>query len=125
MELLEQVESYLAQTRMPASSFGRLAVGDPRFVEDLRSGRHPRRKTQQRVQAFLTQASEGAGVPALATSRLNSADNPKPQSDTCGHATESFAVQGRDPIDFARVRRGVAKKVRKNEVDMSAIRGLH
>lgn len=57
MELLEQVENYLACTRMPPSTFGRLVVGDPRFVEDLRSGRRPRRKTQERVWAYLTARS--------------------------------------------------------------------
>ena len=53
MELLEQIEAYLVRTRTPASTFGRLAVGDPRFVDDMRSGRNPRRKTQERVGKFL------------------------------------------------------------------------
>lgn len=53
MELLEQVESYLAKSRMPPSTFGRAVVGDPRFVDDLREGRRPRRKTAQRVLSFL------------------------------------------------------------------------
>lgn len=57
MELLEHVEAYLAQTRIPPSTFGRLAIGDPRFVEDLRSGRRPRRRTQERVWAYLTSSS--------------------------------------------------------------------
>lgn len=53
MELLEQIESYLARTRIPPSKFGRVVVGDPRFVEDLRSGRLPRAKTCERVRSFL------------------------------------------------------------------------
>jgi hypothetical protein len=53
MELLEQVESYLARSRVPPSTFGRMAVGDPRFVEDLRSGRRPRLNTRKRVYAYL------------------------------------------------------------------------
>lgn len=53
MELLEQVESYLARTKVPPSTFGRRVVGDPRFVDDLREGRRPRRKTAQRVLSFL------------------------------------------------------------------------
>lgn len=53
MELLGQVEAYLARTRMPPSTFGRMALGDPRFVDDLRSGRRPRPKTQERVCAYL------------------------------------------------------------------------
>jgi hypothetical protein len=59
MELLEQVESYLARTRVPPSRFGRMAVGDPRFVGDLRAGRRLRRKTQERVRHYLTQAQSG------------------------------------------------------------------
>lgn len=54
MDLLEQIETYLAQTHMPPSKFGRLAVGDPRFVEDLRGGRLPRPRTCQRVRSYLT-----------------------------------------------------------------------
>lgn len=57
MELLDQIEGYLARTGTKASMFGRLAVGDPRFVQDLREGRRPRRKTQERVRQFLMEKS--------------------------------------------------------------------
>lgn len=53
MELLDQIESYLTLHRMPPSKFGRLALGDPRFVEDLRAGRLPRSRTCERVRSFL------------------------------------------------------------------------
>jgi hypothetical protein len=53
MELLDQIETYLTQQRMPPSKFGRLAVGDPRFVEDLRGGRLPRAKTCDRIRQYL------------------------------------------------------------------------
>lgn len=53
MELLDQIEAYFAQHRMPPSKFGRLAVGDPRFVKDLRGGRLPRAKTRERVKRYL------------------------------------------------------------------------
>jgi len=53
MELLNEIETYLSRTGLAASKFGRLAVGDPRFVEDLRSGRRPRRKTLERVSCYL------------------------------------------------------------------------
>jgi 2,4-dienoyl-CoA reductase-like NADH-dependent reductase (Old Yellow Enzyme family) len=59
MELLEQVESYLARTRISPSKFGRMALGDPRFVDDLRAGRKLRRKTLERVRCYLTQAQSG------------------------------------------------------------------
>lgn len=74
MELLEQVESYLAQTKVPPSTFGRMAVGDPRFVQDLRLGRRLRRKTQERVRRYLTRAQSGV------TSRTRTATWPRTQS---------------------------------------------
>lgn len=59
MELLDQIETYLAQHRIPPSKFGRLAVGDPRFVDDLRGGRLPRARTCARVRSYLSQTSSG------------------------------------------------------------------
>lgn len=53
MELLDQIEGYLARSGTKASMFGRQAVGDPRFVQDLREGRRPRRKTQERVRQYI------------------------------------------------------------------------
>jgi hypothetical protein len=55
MELMEQIEAYLAQTRTSPSTFGRLAVGDPRLVADLKSGRRPRRSTEQRLREYLNE----------------------------------------------------------------------
>lgn len=76
MELLDQIEIYLARHAMPPSKFGRLAVGDPRFVEDLRGGRLPRANTCDRVHSFL-RASTAAenqqmlsqGIPSLSPSK--------------------------------------------------------
>ena len=53
MDLLSEIEGYLARNAMPPSKFGRMAVGDPRFVQDLRGGRIPRRKTLERVKCYL------------------------------------------------------------------------
>jgi hypothetical protein len=55
MELLEQIEEYLAQTRTSPSTFGRLAVGDPRLVADLKSGRRLRRRTEERLRDYLNE----------------------------------------------------------------------
>ncbi len=52
-ELLEKIEQHLAITGVAATRFGRAAVGDPRFVEDLRAGRVPRRRTIAKVETFL------------------------------------------------------------------------
>jgi hypothetical protein len=51
--LLKEVEKYLRQNGTAPTRFGRDAVGDPRFVFDLRNGRDPRPRTIARVRAFL------------------------------------------------------------------------
>ena len=53
MKLLDRIEQHLKQTHMSATRFGRRAVGDPRFVLDLRMGRRPRRQTVKRVEQYL------------------------------------------------------------------------
>lgn len=62
MLLLYRIERYLRASRMPPTSFGREAVGDPRFVFDLRLGREPRVSTCARVDAWLdAHTAQGAG----------------------------------------------------------------
>lgn len=51
--LIRRVERFLRDTGMSWTRFGRLAVRDPRFVEDLRNGRLPRPRTEQRVEHFM------------------------------------------------------------------------
>lgn len=53
MKLLERIEKHLRDTHMSPSRFGRRAVGDPRFVMDLRAGRRPRRRTLKKVEFYL------------------------------------------------------------------------
>jgi hypothetical protein len=53
MKLLDRIELHLKQTHMSATRFGRRAVGDPRFVLDLRMGRRPRRRTVEKVEKYL------------------------------------------------------------------------
>ena len=56
MHLLREVEKYLKLSNMPAARFGREAMKDPRFVFDLRNGREPRKRTVERVRAYLEAA---------------------------------------------------------------------
>lgn len=56
MHLLRKVEKFLSITDIPPTRFGREAMGDPRFVFDLRNGREPRPGTVERVMAFLESA---------------------------------------------------------------------
>ena len=39
--LIRKIEAFMRQTKMPQTKFGRLAVSDPRLVDDLRKGRTP------------------------------------------------------------------------------------
>jgi hypothetical protein len=54
--LLREVEKFLRESDTPPTRFGRDAVGDPRFVFDLRNGRDPRPRTVARVVAYLESA---------------------------------------------------------------------
>ena len=58
--LIRRIERFLRETQMPWTKFGRLAVHDPRFVEDLRNGRTPRPKMEKRVEHFMNIYREDA-----------------------------------------------------------------
>ncbi|GAN66876.1 hypothetical protein AA0481_0597 [Acetobacter orientalis NRIC 0481] len=51
--ILPAVEAFLAREGISPTSFGKNAVNDPAFVRDLREGRELRKKTRDRVFAFL------------------------------------------------------------------------
>ncbi len=53
MHLLRRIELYLRRNRVPPTRFGREALGDPKFVFDLRNGREPRPTTLSRVHLWL------------------------------------------------------------------------
>ena len=56
--LLRQIEIFLRETGMAWTRFGRLAVRDPRLVQDMRNGRTPGPQTEARVTAFMRQYRE-------------------------------------------------------------------
>ena len=51
--LIRKVEHFLREHDMPATTFGRLAAHDPRFVLDLRMGRIPRAATEARIVGWM------------------------------------------------------------------------
>ena len=53
--LLNEIEKHLRRTRMAPTRFGREALGDPKFVLQLRDGREPRRRTTERVLRYIEQ----------------------------------------------------------------------
>ena len=53
MHLLREIEQFLRVSHIPPARFGREAMGDPRFVFDLRNGREPRPRTVARIRKIL------------------------------------------------------------------------
>jgi homoserine dehydrogenase len=51
--LLGEIESFLTETRMTPTAFGRDALSDPGFVFGLRFGRDCRRSTTERARAQM------------------------------------------------------------------------
>jgi hypothetical protein len=58
VHLLRDVENFLRRSDTPPTRFGRDAVGDPRFVFDLRNGRDPRPRTVARIRAYLEECAQ-------------------------------------------------------------------
>ena len=79
MSLLERIENHLRNNDISATTFGREAVGDPRFVLDLRKGRNPRRKTVMRLETYLAECCTDACVCQCGNDRI-----------TNGRASEQF-----------------------------------
>lgn len=65
MTLLERIEKHLKDNHISATRFGRRAVGDPRFVLDLRLGRRPRRRTIERLEAYIASVESSDGRDAI------------------------------------------------------------
>jgi hypothetical protein len=59
VDVRQRVERYLRTSGVAPSRFGRVAVGDPGFVTDMRNGRELRARTVARVQAFLDAVENG------------------------------------------------------------------
>ena len=55
MSVHRKIERFLRRTDMPATKFGRLSVGDPGLVRDLRNGRELRPPTVAKLEAFLAE----------------------------------------------------------------------
>ena len=56
VRIIRDVENFLKQRNIAPTRFGRDAMGDPRFVFDLRRGREPGPRTVRRVRAYLENA---------------------------------------------------------------------
>ncbi len=56
--LLLRIDRVLRSKRMPPTRFGRLAIGDPNLVRQLRQGRQLRPATARRVSAYLSEQEQ-------------------------------------------------------------------
>jgi hypothetical protein len=57
MHINRQIEKFLRDQDMPPTKFGRLAVGDPRLVLDIRMGREIRPAMIAKLERFMTQSA--------------------------------------------------------------------
>ncbi len=60
-EFERRVEAFLRRSRLSPSEFGERAVGDRKFVGDVRRGRSPRLATADRVLAFMAEWERAHG----------------------------------------------------------------
>ena len=52
-----EIEAFITATGIAPTRFGKEAVGDPKFVFDVRDGREPSWRTAQRVKKFMASFS--------------------------------------------------------------------
>ncbi len=57
MTLLRQIETYLRQSGLAPTTFGRFAAHDPRLVFDLRNGREVGAKLNARILQWIKEQS--------------------------------------------------------------------
>jgi len=50
---VDDVEAFLARTKVEPTRLGKEALGDPSFVFDLRKGRSPSGKTMDKVRVWM------------------------------------------------------------------------
>lgn len=57
--LIEEIETFLRESGMGASYFGKLATGNSELVTRLKLGRRVWPETEQKVRAFIAQQRKG------------------------------------------------------------------
>jgi hypothetical protein len=64
MTLLEEIEAYLAQSHLAATTFGQRVAKDTYFVQRLRNGGDVTTKTAERVRAWMAANKPEKPTPA-------------------------------------------------------------
>ncbi len=57
---LNDIDLYLDRNGLEPSAFGKLALGDPNFIFDLKKGRSPSTRTMEKVRAFMAMQAPAA-----------------------------------------------------------------
>jgi len=52
-DILDRIDAFCAKNEMPPSTFGRLALGDPNLIPNLRNGRSLTLKSARRILSFM------------------------------------------------------------------------
>lgn len=60
--LLADIEAFLAAAEMTPTAFGREAMGDPSFINDLKDGRRLWPETEQKARNFMRERLRTVGV---------------------------------------------------------------
>jgi hypothetical protein len=64
--ILRKIETFLRETGMAPTRFGREAVRDPRIVLDMRNGREPTSRMCRRLDHFIATRRDSAATGAQA-----------------------------------------------------------
>jgi hypothetical protein len=59
-ELLAEIAAFCDQADMSVATFGKEAMGDPRFVYDIKAGRQCLPRTVEKARAFMAAHAERA-----------------------------------------------------------------
>ncbi len=69
MVTMRKIERFLRVQNMAPTTFGRLAVGDPRLVHDMRRGREVRVSMSRRVDTFMSDYAQNSEQPKTGASQ--------------------------------------------------------
>ena len=83
-EFERRVAAFLERTRLTPSEFGERAVGDRKFLGDVRRGRSPRLATADRVLGFMADWDRAHG---RGRSSRDGSDEPELRCPRCRHTT--------------------------------------
>jgi len=97
LTFLAEIEAFLKTSGSDATAFGKLALGDPSFVFDLRKGRSPSTRTMEKVRAAMQKPEvvPQATTPALQSKPMTHLDRLEAESI---HIIREVAAECEKPV---------------------------